>query len=117
MKISRPKKKPIIVILVKRTVFFFLTMCFLTLFLYGIGTAQEFMDITQLLLLHLAMLLGIFLAAASVYGMILDFWLVFHNRKFRYLYGAGAYLFLGLFGVLITVLTAFIMAAAEGNML
>jgi hypothetical protein len=115
MKISRSGKKPILAILVKRTALFFFVMCLLTVFIYGIGTVQEFMDITQLFLLRLSALLGIFLAVASFYGIILDFWLALYNRKFRYAGGAGAYMLLGIFGALIAGFSVFIAAAAGGN--
>jgi hypothetical protein len=111
----RPEKKPVIAILVKRTILFFFFLCALTVFLYAIGTAQEFMDRTQLMLLRLAVVFGLSLAAGSLYGIALNCWFAFHDRKYRFFTGAGAYIILGLFGVAIATMAAFIIVAAGGN--
>jgi nitrate/nitrite transporter NarK len=113
--ISRQEKKPIIAILVKRTVFFFFILCFLTVFLYGIGTAQEFMDISQIFLLRMAVFLGFFQAVGSLYGLILDLWFVLHDRKYRFLTGAVLYGILGVLGILVAAAGTFIDVAAGGN--
>lgn len=114
MKISRPEKKPIIAILVKQTVSFFLGMCVLTIFLYGVGTAQGFMDITQRMLLRLALREGLFLGVGSGYGIMVDCWLLFCG-KFRYVSGIGVYMILGIFGIAVAALAAFILVVAGGN--
>jgi hypothetical protein len=111
----RLEKKPVIAILIKRAILFFFFLCALTAFLYGIGTAQEFMDRTQLLLLRLSIVFGLSLAAGSLYGIALNCWFVFHDRKRRFVAGAGLYLLLGLFGAAIATLAAFIIVAAGGN--
>jgi hypothetical protein len=115
MPASRPEKKPFIVILVKRAVLFFFFLCVLVVYLYGLGTAQEFMDRTQLLLLRLSVILGLSLAVGSLYGIILNVWLLVHKRKYRFLGDAGLYIVLGIFGAAIATLGAFIMVAAGGN--
>jgi hypothetical protein len=115
MPASRPLKKPFIAILVKRAVLFFFFLCVLTVYLYGIGTAQEFMDRTQLLLLRLSVTLGLSLAVGSIYGIILNVWFSVHHKKYRFLGGAGLYIVLGIFGAAIATLAAFIMVAAGGN--
>jgi hypothetical protein len=115
MRISRPEKKTVIEILVKRTVIFFLGMCFLTIFLYGVGTAQGFMDITQLLILRLIIIFGLFLGVGSVYGIFLTLWLSRKGLKIRYIGGIGGYLFLGLFGILAALIAVFIVVTAGGN--
>jgi hypothetical protein len=112
---SRPEKKPFIAILVKRAILFFFLLCVVTAFLYGIGTAQEFMDSTQLMLLRLSVVLGLSLAVGSVYGIALNFWLAFNDRKYRFFTGAGIYILLGIFGALMATLAAFIIVAAGGN--
>jgi hypothetical protein len=112
---SRPEKKPIIIILVKRAVLFFFFLCALTAFLYGIGTAQEFMDRTQLLLLRLSVVFGLSLGVGSIYGIALNFWLGFQGRKFRFFGEAGLYTILGIFGAVIATLAALIIVAAGGN--
>jgi hypothetical protein len=115
MPAKRPVKKPIIVILVRRAVLFFFFLCVLVVYFYGIGTAQEFMDRTQLLLLRLSVILGLSLAISSLYGTVLNVWLIVHKRKYRFLGAAGLYLVLGIFGIAIATLAAFIMVAAGGN--
>jgi hypothetical protein len=115
MSASRPEEKPIIAILVKRAILFFLFLCALTAFLYGIGTAQEFMDRTQLMLLRLSVVFGLSLAVGSIYGIALNCWLVFHNRNYRFFTGAGLYMVLGIFGAAMATVAAFIIVAAGGN--
>jgi hypothetical protein len=111
----RPEKKAVIAILIKRAILFFFFLCALTVFLYGVGTAQEFMDRTQLLLLRLSIVFGLSLAVGSAYGIALNCWFAFHDRNYRFFTGAGLYLLLGLFGAAIAILAAFITVAAGGN--
>jgi hypothetical protein len=111
----QPEKKPIIAILIKRAILFFFFLCALTAFLYGIGTAQEFTDRTQLMLLRLSVVFGLSLAVGSIYGIVLNCWLVFHDRKRRFFTGAGLYTALGIFGAAVATLAAFIIVAAGGN--
>ncbi|MFP3041768.1 hypothetical protein LQZ19_08085 [Treponema primitia] len=111
----RPLKKPFIAILVKRAVLFFFFLSLLVVYLYGIGTAQEFMDRTQLLLLRLSVILGLSLAVSSIYGIILNVWIIVHDRRYHFLGGAGFYIALGILGIAIATLAAFIMVAAGGN--
>ncbi|MDR2798289.1 MAG: hypothetical protein LBB80_08095 [Treponema sp.] len=110
-----PEKKPIILMLVKRTVLFFFGLCLLSLFLYGIGTNQGFMDRTQFMLLRITVMVGLFIGVGSMYGIGLDLWLIFH-KKYRYLIGIGGYLCLGVFGIAIAGLASFILVLAEGNL-
>jgi hypothetical protein len=58
-------------------------MCLLTVFLYAIGTIQGFMDSTQMMLLRLAAALGFFLAAGSVYSLVMKFTLFFWEETRR----------------------------------
>jgi hypothetical protein len=113
MPASRPLKKPLIAILVRRAALFFFFLCVLVVFLYSIGTAQEFMDRTQLLLLRVSVVLGLSLAVGSVYGIILSVW--FRGKENRFLGGIGLYTALGIFGTAIATLAAFIMVVAGGN--
>jgi hypothetical protein len=115
MGVSLPKKKSILVILVKRTVFFFFTMCVFTVFLYCIGTIQGFMEITQQLLLRLTIILGFSLAVGAIYGILLDCWFVFHKKRRRFLGGIGGYIGMGLFGTLIAAAATFIVVISRGN--
>lgn len=113
--IPPPEKKPIILILVKRTMWFFFGICLLSLFLYAIGTNQGFMERTQFMLLWITVMVGLFIGVGSLYGIGLDLWLIFH-KKFRYLSGIGGYLCFGVFGIIIAGLASFILVLAEGNL-
>lgn len=115
MKIIRLRHKPVIALLIKRTVIFCFGLCVLSLFLYGVGTAQGFMDKTQFLLLRLIIVLGIFQGVGSVYGIICDIWLFYKQRLGSYLGGIGAYTLAGLCGIGIAALADFIMVVTRGN--
>ncbi|MDR1985758.1 MAG: hypothetical protein LBP88_02150 [Treponema sp.] len=110
-----PEKKPILLMLVKRTVLFFFGSGLLSLFLYGIGTNQGFMERTQFMLLRITVMAGLFIGVGSMYGIGLDLWLIF-RKKYRYLSGIGGYLCLGVFGIAIAGLASFILALTEGNL-
>ncbi|AEF83551.1 hypothetical protein TREPR_2419 [Treponema primitia ZAS-2] len=112
---SRPSKKTIIAILVKRTTLFFFLLCILAVYLYVIGTAQEFMDGTQLLLLRASVILGLSLGMASIYGIALNIWLIFHHKKYRFLGSTGLYIALALFGLAAATAAAFIIVLSGGN--
>ncbi|MDR1399480.1 MAG: hypothetical protein LBJ41_06135 [Treponema sp.] len=112
--------KPIIALLVKRTVSFFFAICVLTFFLYGIGTDQGFMDTTQSNLLHLSVIFGLFLGVGSLYGIILDCILLVQGansaRETKHYAGdIGAYIVIGLLGFAMAAAAAFILVVAEGN--
>jgi hypothetical protein len=112
--------KPIIALLVKRTVSFFFAICILAFFLYGIGTNQSFTDATQSRLLHLSVTFGLFLGVGSLYGIILDCILLVrgtnsvHETR-RYESDIGIYIVMGLLGFAIAAGAAFILVVAEGN--
>ena len=88
----RPKSKPLLILLVKRVVFLLAAMGALSLFLYGIGTAQDFLESTQLALLHLSASIGILLFCAAACGFMLDVAYALTERAPRLLWGAFAYL-------------------------
>ena len=115
MKFSRPQKKPLVAILVKRTVFFFFSISLLTSFLYAVGTRQGFMEITQIILLRLLIIIGIFLSIGALYGGILDAGLIIFKGRRRYIMGIVSYLLLVIFGVAISLTASFILVLAGGN--
>jgi hypothetical protein len=117
MRFIRPEKKTITAILIKRGVVFLAMMLLLTGFLYAAGTIQGFTDQTQLLLLGLARKEGLGLAAGALYGIISNLWFFPLNRNRRVFWGTGAYIFLGLFGILMSALAAFILVLVGGNTL
>ena len=90
-------------------------MCVLTLFLYVAGTIQSFIDSTQLFLLNLYFILGIFLTIAAASGLVLDLNRFSSTKKTRYLLRAGGYVFLLLFGVLTVFAASVITAISDGN--
>ena len=108
-------KEKLLPILANRTVFFLFGMCLLTLYLYAAGTIQGFLDTTQFALLRLYVVLGIFLTVTAGCGMFLSFGRLFSQKKIRYFFRAGGYLFLVLFGAVTVLLALFIIAMSEGN--
>jgi hypothetical protein len=117
MRFTRPEKKTLVSILIKRGAVFLAVLLLLTVFLYIIGTIQGFTDQTQLLLLDFSLMGGLSLAAASIYGLISSLWLILRGPNRRPFFWAGAYIVLGVFGMVITALAAFILVLAEGNSL
>ncbi|MCL2234030.1 MAG: hypothetical protein FWB99_13260 [Treponema sp.] len=108
-------KEKLLPILANRTVFFFFGMCLLTIFLYAAGTVQGFVDATQFALLRLYVVLGIFLTATSGCAMFLSFGRLFTQKKARYLFRAGGYIILVVFGTGTVLVAMFILAMSEGN--
>jgi hypothetical protein len=113
VKSGRLSKEKFLYLLVNRLAIFFFLMCILTLFLYAAGTIQDFIDSTQLFLLNLYFILGIFLTIASVSGLLLDLNRFSRTKKRRYLLRAGGYVFLVVFGV-VTVFAASAITAISG---
>ncbi|MDR2494055.1 MAG: hypothetical protein LBD24_02415 [Spirochaetaceae bacterium] len=113
MKIMRPERKPILVILVKRTVTLFLGLCLMVIFLYCLGTAQGFMDRTQLRLLRLGEGMGLFLWVSAGYGVALDCYLIYRGR-IRYVRSLVSYVFIGVFGIAVALFAAFIVVLTRG---
>jgi len=108
-------KEKLLPILVNRSVLFFFLMCLLTLFLYAVGTVQNFIDSTQLSLLRLYVVLGIFLTAVSIFGVVLDIGRLYKHKKSRYLLRAGGYMFLVIFGVVTVLVVMVIITLSGGN--
>jgi len=116
MVFSRNLNEKLFPILINRTVVFFFSMCLLTTFLYIAGTAQGFIDSTQLALLRLYIVLGIFLTVISLCGMVLNFGRLFLNKKPRYLLNVSGYIFLVVFGIITVLLASFIITMSNGNL-
>ena len=108
-------KKRLLPILINRLVIFLFLMCLFTLFLYAVGTVQGFVDSTQIGLLRLSAVLGIFLITMSIAGLILNVQRFFKQRKVRYLLRAGSYLVLALFGTATLIFAMFIISLSTGN--
>jgi len=60
MRFPRLLKEKLLILLISRTALFFFLMCLITIFLYIVGTVQDFIDSTQLFLLKFYCFLGIF---------------------------------------------------------
>jgi hypothetical protein len=102
-------------LLISRTVIFFSVMCLLTLSVYAAGVSQGFMDSTQLALLRLSTVLGIFLAVSSIFGIAVDLVRFFMYRNPRYFLGAGIYLLFVLFGIITLLIAMSIITLSNGN--
>jgi hypothetical protein len=90
-------------------------MCLLTLVLYAAGTVQGFIDSTQLYLLRVYTVLGIFLTITSIGGIILDLGRFVRIKKARYLLRAGGYAFLVIFGAVTVTAVIFIIVLSAGS--
>jgi len=115
MSLKRPKKKLLIMLLVKRAVLFLFALNFLSLFLYVVGTAQEFLDSTQLMLLRISSALGLLVAIAALYGFAFNVFFLVRRRKLSFLAGTLSYLLLAIAGAVIASLISFILVALSGN--
>jgi hypothetical protein len=115
LKIPKLQDDQLFPILVNRTVLFFLVMCLINLFLYVIGTVQGFMNATQFFLLRLGVVLSILLALSALYGLGLDLFLFFREKKVHFICGAGIYAFLGILGAVIAAAAGFIISVSGGN--
>jgi hypothetical protein len=118
MNISLSGKKPVILVLLKGAALFFLGLCLLAVFLYVAGTRQNFMDSTQLLLIHGAVLTGIALGCISIYGIIAEIWFLIRSpgARLRFIGGIASYFFLVMVGGLVAAAGSFIAAVAGGNL-
>jgi uncharacterized membrane protein SpoIIM required for sporulation len=115
MYLTRFSKERLFSILISRMVIFFFLMCLLTLFLYAAGTVQNFIDTTQLSLLRLYSIFGIFLAVSSGFGFALDLHRFVKTKKIRYLSRAGGYMLLLIFGATTVLTVISIIAVSSGN--
>ena len=115
MELYYQSKKKILPILVNRTAVFFFLICLFTLFLYAAGTVQGFIDSTQISLLSFYVVAGIFLVIASISGIVINFSRLFRNKRIRYLFRAGIYLFLVLFALITVLVVLAIIAISAGN--
>ena len=115
MKVTKFSKEKLLSLLVSRLAIFFFLMCLLTLFLYAAGTIQDFIDSTQLFLLNLYFILGIFLTIASVSGLALDLGRFSKTKKNRYILRAGGYMLLVIFGAVTVLIVSAITAISRGN--
>jgi len=115
MDFSRFSKEKLLPILIKRAVILFFILCLFTLILYATGIIREFADSTQLSILSFYVIPGIFLAVTSIAGMILTLKWLIKIRKFRYLLGFLAYLFLTVFSTISVLAVKFILTLTAGN--
>ena len=115
MELYHQANKKLLPILVNRTAVFFFLICLFTLFLYAAGTVKGFIDSTQISLLSFYVVAGIFLAIASISGVLINFSRLFRNKKIRYLFRAGAYLLLIIFALITVLVVMVIIAISKGN--
>jgi hypothetical protein len=134
MKESQPRFKvrnPLILMLVRRGVIFFALMGLFSIFLYALGTRQEFTDPTQFMLIRHSIVFGLLLFCGAVCGFVLNFAFFFRFRflktlsplydaipgsgSFHFLRNLGFYMSLTILGLLIALSMAFILAITKGN--
>jgi hypothetical protein len=113
-------EKKMFPVFLKTTALFAFFLSLFTAAFYAAGTAQEFTDKTQLFLLRLLSVLGLFLALVSFYGMAYKgYRFLFRNTakggKFHFFSGICLYLILGVFGVLLAFFASFVSVMAGGN--
>jgi hypothetical protein len=101
--LKREAEKPLIVLLVERTSFFFLIMSFLSAGLYIHGNFNGFMDRTQVLLLRVAVATGICLFLFGTVGLILDLFMIF---RIKLTYAGGFVLYAVISGIGAVIATA-----------
>jgi hypothetical protein len=115
MKFSRPRKKPLIALLVKRTVLFFFFSSVMIILLYIVGTIQEFMESTQIILLRFLVIMSIFLAIGALYGGLLDAGFLIIKRQTQYLFGLFSYFLMIVIGIVISLIASFLLVLIGGN--
>ncbi|MDR0377251.1 MAG: hypothetical protein LBH70_05605 [Spirochaetaceae bacterium] len=101
--------------LVKGGGLFFFFMSLFSIFLYGVGIRQRFMDSTQIMLLWITALSALVLGIVSLYGIVMDIWFLIWTRGPRFLLGAAAYFMGVVFGALTAGAAIFILVLAGGN--
>jgi len=111
----KPNQKPLIILLVKRVVLFLAFINLLLVFLYAIGTAQIFLDSTQLNLLRWASSMGLLLFIGALYGFILDIYGAIRFKSARFLLGSLAYLSLSVLGAFLATSTTAILVLVSGR--
>ncbi|MDR3337048.1 MAG: hypothetical protein LBT16_07575 [Treponema sp.] len=122
------RRKPLILLLIKRFSIFFSLMTLLSIFLYSLGTIQEFTDFTQLFLLRETALFSLISGCVAAYGFFLNvfffFWrgrlayrgLVFEaRRRVRFLISAFFYIVLAPLSFFVSFAFDFILTLTGGN--
>jgi hypothetical protein len=80
-----------------------------------VGTVQEFMESTQIILLRFLVVMSIFLSIGALHGSLLDAgFLIIKHRK-QSILGMISYLMLIIFGVSISIFASFLLVLAGGN--
>jgi len=102
-------------IIINRIAVFFFLMSLLICFLYFLGTRQEFMDETQLLLLRLSSIMGFLLVISSVFGLFINMVIFIMKKKIRYILGFFMFIFFIVSGGIIAGGTYFISLLTSGN--
>lgn len=120
-------KKPLMLLLVKRTCIFLLIMSLLTAFMYAVGNAQDFLPSTQLSLLSLSSGLGTLTGVDALYGVALSVIAAVSRkrrsgteeslptRRLRPVAAALSYLLLAAYGFVLAGGSSVILIAAAGN--
>jgi hypothetical protein len=94
---------------------FFFFSSLMIILLYVVGTIQEFMESTQLILLRFLMVMSIFLSIGALYGGLLDTGFFFAKRRKHFLWGIVLYFFMIIFGISISIVASFLLVLVGGN--
>jgi len=111
----RINEEKLLPLLINRTMIFIFFMCIVILFLYAIGTNQDFIDTTQHSLLRLYVVFAVFLVTTSVCGIIINIVRFLPQKKTRYLIRAGGYMLPALFGTATLLAVTFIFTLSSGS--
>ncbi|GHU21430.1 hypothetical protein FACS1894172_12030 [Spirochaetia bacterium] len=103
----RFRTQPIVLMIVKITMFFLGGASFATFLVYEIGILYDFPEFMEVILLRGLTIEGVCLGIGSCYGLLLNAFLLFRRKIRQYIAGIIGYIFLGAFGFTLAALSAF----------
>jgi hypothetical protein len=83
--------------------------------LYVVGTMQEFMESTQIILLRFLVIMSIFISIGALYGSLLDVVFLFIKRQKQFFFGIIPYFLMIIFGLSVAVIASFLLVLVGGN--
>jgi len=109
------KRKQFTIKFLHRTVLFFLFSFLIALFaLFVLGNIQNFLDSSQLIILHFLIAAGILLFLFAIFAFIFEIFYLFHLRNTQYLLHCVISGIACIFGLVIAVLAAVILLLSTG---
>jgi len=107
--------KPLLGKLIKWTVWAVLAATAIVVIIYIAGSYRKASDDSQLAIVRIALVLSLLLIISSIYGILLDFFYIIKRRQIRYLAGIAGYMLIMVLGVIIALVTAFIIGSVGGH--